>query len=103
VFYPDVISTAAGDLPTLHPAEIIRNIYLGKGEEKRMFLEIFQEHNDLMKKLIVFIRKGYTKDTMQRYSACKKHIENYLLFSYQKKIPVQEVDHKFITGFEHYL
>jgi len=66
-----------------------------------MLLDIFQEHNDQMKNLI---GKGYTKGTMQRYNACKNHIENYLLFSYKKKdIPVQEVDHKFITGFDHYL
>jgi len=82
-------------------AKIIRDIYFGKGEEQRMLVEIFQDHNDQMKKLI---GKGYTKGTMQRYNACKKHIENYLLFSYHKKdIPVQEVDHKFITGLEHYL
>ncbi|CAM4070969.1 site-specific integrase [Gillisia limnaea] len=82
-------------------SKIIRDIYFGKGEEQRMLMEIFQEHNDQMKKLI---GKGYTKGTMQRYNACKAHIENYLLYSYKKKdIPVQEVDHKFITGFEHYL
>ncbi len=82
-------------------SKIIRDIYFGKGEEERMLMEIFQEHNDQMKKLI---GKAYTKGTMQRYDACKNHIENYLQFSYKKKdIPVQEVDHKFITGFDHYL
>lgn len=83
-------------------AKIIKDIYFGKGEEElRMLVEIFQEHNDGMEKLI---GKGYSKGTLQRYNACKKHIEEYLLFSYKKKdIPVQEVDHKFITGFDHYL
>lgn len=83
-------------------AKIIKNIYFGKvEEEERMLLEIFQEHNDGMEKLI---GKGYTKGTMQRYNACKKHIEEYLLFSYKKKdIPVQKVDHKFITGLDYYL
>jgi integrase len=81
--------------------KIINDIYFGKGEEERMLMEIFQEHNDQMKKLI---GKGYTKGTMQRYDACKNHIENYLQFSYKKKdIPVKDVDHKFITGFDHYL
>ncbi|WP_034893771.1 site-specific integrase [Gillisia sp. Hel_I_29] len=81
--------------------KIINDIYFGKGEEERMLMEIFQEHNDQMKKLI---GKGYTKGTMQRYDACKNHIENYLQFSYKKKdILVKDVDHKFITGFDHYL
>lgn len=66
-----------------------------------MLMEIFQEYNDEMRSLI---GKDYTKSTMQRYNACKKHIENYLLFAYQKKdIPVQDVDYKFSTGFDHYL
>ena len=82
-------------------AKIIKDIYFGKEEEQRMLLEIFQEHNDDMQKLI---GKGYTKGTLQRYNACKKHIEDYVLFSYKKKdIPAQDVDYKFITGFDHFL
>ena len=82
-------------------ARIIRDEYFGKEEEPHMLIEIFQQHNDEMERLI---GKGYTKGTMQRYKACKKHIEEYLLYTYKKKdIPVQEVDHKFITGFEYYM
>lgn len=83
-------------------AKIIRDDYLGNGaEQQRMLLEIFEEHNNEMERLI---GKGYTKGTMQRYKACKKHIEDYLWFAYKKRdIPVQDVDHKFVTGFEHYM
>ena len=66
-----------------------------------MLVEIFQNHNDEMEKLI---GKGYTKGTLQRYNACKQHIENYLAFRGKTKdIPVEDVDHQFITGFDHYL
>ena len=66
-----------------------------------MLLEIFRDHNDQMEKLI---GKGYTKGTLQRYNACKNHIEEFLAFHYRvKDIPVEEVDHKFITGFDHFL
>lgn len=82
-------------------AKLIRDIYFGKGEEERMLIEIFQQHNDEMERLI---GKGFTKGTMQRYKACKKHIEDFLWFAYKKRdIPVQNVDHKFVTGFEHYM
>ena len=82
-------------------AQIIKDIYLGKEEEQRMLMEIFQEHNDQMKSLI---GKGFTNGTMQRYNACKEHIQNYLLSHYKKEdIPVGDVDYAFITGFEHYL
>ena len=82
-------------------ARIIKDIYFGKEEKQYMLVEIFQDHNDDMEKLI---GKGYTKGTLQRYNACKKHIEDYLAFRYKTKdMPVEEVDHKFITGFDHYL
>ncbi|MBI6117612.1 site-specific integrase [Salegentibacter maritimus] len=82
-------------------ARIIKDIYLGKEEKQYMLVEIFQDHNDEMEKLI---GKGYTKGTLQRYNACKKHIEDYLAFRYRSKdIPVEDVDHQFITGFDHFL
>ncbi len=82
-------------------ATTIKDIYLGKVEKQFMLLEIFQDHNDQMKSLI---GKGFTKGTLQRYNACKKHIEEFLAFRGKAKdIPVEEVDHKFITGFDHYL
>ena len=82
-------------------ATAIKDIYLGKEEKQYMLLEIFQDHNDQMKSLI---GKGFTKGTLQRYNACKQHIEDYLAFRGKgKDIPVVDVDHKFITGFDHYL
>ena len=66
-----------------------------------MLIEIFQDHNNEMEKLI---GKRYTKGTLQRYNACKQHIEDYLGFRWKvKDIPVEQVDHSFITGFDHYL
>ena len=66
-----------------------------------MLLEIFDDHNDQMEKLV---GKGYTRGTLQRYNACKRHIEDYLAFRGKAKdIPVEDVDHKFITGFDHFL
>ncbi|MDT0689957.1 site-specific integrase [Salegentibacter sp. F188] len=82
-------------------ATTIKEIYLGKEEKQYMLQEIFQDHNDDMEKLI---GKGFTKGTLQRYNACKKHIEDYLEFRGKAKdIPVEDVDHKFITGFDHFL
>lgn len=82
-------------------AAAVRDIFQGKEEEPRMLMEVFQEHNDQMKKLI---GKGFTKGTMQRYNACKEHIQNYILYRYKKKdFPVKNVDYNFIAGFEHYL
>ncbi|PRX52246.1 site-specific integrase [Salegentibacter salegens] len=82
-------------------AKIVKDIYMGKGEKQYMLVEIFQDHNDDMEKLI---GKGYTKGTLQRYNACKKHIEDYIAFRFKTKdLPVEDVDHQFIVGFNHYL
>lgn len=82
-------------------ATAIKDIYLGKEAKQYMLLEIFQDHNDQMQSLV---GKGYTKGTLQRYSACKQHIDDYLVFRGKSKdIPVEEVDHKFITGFDYFL
>ena len=82
-------------------ATTIKEIYLGKEEKQYMLVEIFRDHNKEMESLI---GKGFTKGTLQRYNACKKHIEDYLEFRYKvKDIPVEDVDHQFITGFDHFL
>ena len=68
---------------------------------KKMLLEIFQEHNDEVESLI---GKGFSPGTAERYRTCKKHVTEYIRKKYKKNdIPVQDVDHKFITGFEYYL
>lgn len=82
-------------------AKAIRDVYLGKGSNDKMLVQIFQEHNDKVEKLV---GKDFAAGTLERYRTAKKHIENYILQEYKvKDISVKEVDHKFITGFEYYL
>ncbi len=82
-------------------AEIVKNIYLGRSDKRRMLLEIFQEHNKKVEKLI---GKDFAPGTVTRYKTAKKHIEDYIIFQFNvKDISVKEVDFKFIKGFEYYL
>lgn len=82
-------------------ASIIKNIYLGKEGKEWMVLEIFQDHNTEMESLI---GKGFTKGTLQRYNAAKKHVSDYIKHAYHRNdLPVKKVDHKFITGLEFFL
>lgn len=79
----------------------IRDVLLGKDKTRKMLLEIFQEHNDKVDSLI---GKDFAAGTAERYRTCKKHVGDYIKHKYKKNdIPVQQVDHKFITGFEYYL
>ncbi len=86
---------------TSYSAEKIRNYYLGKNEANKMLLEIFKEHNKQVEKLV---GKDFAPGTAERYRTAKKHVENYVKLEYNAEdIPVKDVDHKFITGFEYYL
>lgn len=82
-------------------AQKIKNIYLGKDIKHKMLLEIFQEHNDKVDKLI---GKDFAAGTAERYKTARKHVKDYISKEYNvKDIPVKDVDHTFITGFEYYL
>lgn len=82
-------------------AATIRNVYQGKDENKKMILEIFENHNLQMEKLI---GKDYALGTSERYKTAKKHLSHYILYEYKvKDFPVTEINNKFIKGFEYYL
>ncbi|PHR12815.1 MAG: recombinase [Aequorivita sp.] len=86
---------------SLVTAEKIKNIYLGKNKKYKMLLEIFQDHNNKVEKLI---GKDFAAGTAERYRTAKKHLGEYILKEYgNNDIPVKDVDHTFISGFEYYL
>lgn len=87
------------DLPLT--SESLRDAYLGKDKKYKMLLDIFQEHNNQVDNLI---GKDYAEGTAERYRTARKHLADYLRIEHRKKdIPVQYVDHAFISGFEYYL
>lgn len=79
----------------------LRDAYLGKDKTQKMLLEIFQEHNTEVESLI---GKDFAAGTAERYRTCKKHVASFIKTTYKKNdIPVQNIDHRFITGLEYYL
>ncbi|RXP45607.1 site-specific integrase [Lutibacter sp. HS1-25] len=79
----------------------IRDFYLGKNDNKKMVIAIFEDHNNQVEKLV---GKDFAPGTAERYKTAKMHVENYIKKEYNvDDIPVKDVDHKFITGFEYYL
>lgn len=84
-----------------YSAEKIKNQYLGIGENQKMLLEIFKEHNKQVEKLV---GKDFAAGTAERYNTAKMHVEDYIKMDYGlNDIPIKDVDNKFITGFEYYL
>lgn len=88
----------AGKLVT---TKALSNAFQGIGEKQWSLLELFQDHNDKMKKLV---GKDFSALTLERYNAALKHVETYCKCQYRNtEYPLSGVDHKFITGFEYYL
>lgn len=84
-----------------YTATDLRDVLLGKDKTKMMLLEIFQEHNDKVESLI---GKDFSAGTAERYRTCKKHVGEFIKKKYKKNdIPVKDVNHQFINGFEYYL
>lgn len=79
----------------------LKESYLGLDKPSKMLLEIFQEHNDQVESLV---GRDFAEGTAERYRTAKSHLSEYLQRELRKKdIPVQQVDHAFISGFEYYL
>ena len=82
-------------------AQDITDTYLGKRKKQWMLLEIFQNHNDEMASLV---GTEYSSGTLQRYKTAFKHTKHFISYKYNRKdIPVEKVNHGFITGLEHFL
>ncbi len=79
----------------------LKNLYLGKKEKPKMLLEVFDEHNKQMEKLIGI---EFALGTYKRYFTTRNHIYEYVKEAYGKEdIPVRDVNLKFIRGFEYFL
>ncbi|HWJ25212.1 MAG TPA: phage integrase SAM-like domain and Arm DNA-binding domain-containing protein, partial [Flavisolibacter sp.] len=82
--------------------DTIKNRFLGIGEERpRMLVEIIQQHNDSIKKLIGL---DYSRPTWVKYNTTQKHVSDFLAWKYGKEdIPIKELNYEFITDFDFYL
>ncbi|MFZ0488736.1 MAG: site-specific integrase [Salegentibacter sp.] len=79
----------------------IKDVYLGKGDNKKSILEMFEEHNGRMEKLV---GKEYSFRTLQRYKTTKKHLGAFISANFRTKdYPVKDIDTKFINSFIYYL
>lgn len=84
----------------INPMEVKRK-FLGLDEEHKMFLQVFQEHNDKCRELI---GKDYAKVTISRFDTCLKYMKEMTLKKYRiKDIPLKEVNNAFIQDYIHFL
>ncbi|MDO6603181.1 site-specific integrase [Arenibacter palladensis] len=79
----------------------VKDKYLGKDAKLKMLIQLFDEHNQQMEKLVGI---EFALGTYKRYHTTRSHVAEYVKSEYQKNdIPVRDVDLKFIKGFEYFL
>lgn len=82
-------------------ARKVRDLYLGKESKPVLLLEIFQNHNNQVNKLV---GRDFAPGTAERYKTARKHVGDYIKSEYNvDDICVKDVNHNFINGFEYYL
>lgn len=86
-----------------HPFTVhdVKDKYLGKDAKLKMLIQLFDEHNQQMEKLVGI---EFALGTYKRYHTTRSHVAEYILSEYRKNdIPIRDVDLKFIKGFEYFL
>lgn len=82
-------------------AEKIKRKYTGEDEKRRMLLEVFDEHNNDLEKLV---DKDFVKATLTKYKTVRKKTAEYIQFRFKKPdVYLESIDYAFVTGLEMYL
>lgn len=82
-------------------AKGIRDEFIGANTNKKLILEMFDEHNQRMEKLV---GREFSFRTLQRYKTTKKHLQKFIISNYNSgDQPIHQVDVKFINSFIYYL
>lgn len=82
-------------------AEKIKNEFLGIGPKHTTLLQLFEKHNEDVKKLVNI---SISKATYQKYERTKRHLASFMQNKYNiSDIALQEINHMFISDFNIYL
>jgi site-specific recombinase XerD len=79
-------------------ADAIKNLLLGKDEDKRTILTIFKEHND---QIAALVGADFAAGTLERYETSLKHTQEYIKWKYNEDdFDIKKLDFEFISQFE---
>lgn len=82
-------------------AEEIKNKFTGVPDERRTLLQVFDDHNKDIERLI---GKDYVKATLTKYKTIRGKVAEYILHKYKKNDTyLDTLEYGFVTGFEKYL
>ncbi|TVP44021.1 MAG: site-specific integrase [Mongoliibacter sp.] len=82
-------------------AESIKNTLIGKSEDRKLILEIFETHNKEMEALV---GKEFAPGTMERYRTSLEHTRSFIRWKYGKDdMELKYLDYEFISQYSFWL
>jgi len=82
-------------------ANKVKNFLLGKDiQDCKTLLEVYNEHVEEIKALV---GKKYAKGTLKRYKSALVSLEDYLKSKGIVDIPLDKLNHQFVTNYEFFL
>ncbi|MBC7758153.1 MAG: site-specific integrase [Phormidesmis sp. FL-bin-119] len=82
-------------------AENLKNRFIGKADQIKTLLSVFEDHNLKMKSLV---GKEFEKSTLQRYETALMHTRDFMKWKYNiSDLPVSKINFEFLNEFEYYL
>lgn len=82
-------------------SDSLKDFLTGKGEEKRMLLEIFKKHNEEIHELI---GKDYAYKTFQKYRTTFGHTQEFIKWKYEvADLEIKTLNYEFVKDFSSWL
>lgn len=82
-------------------AENIKNTLLGKSDDRKFILEVFQKHNEQLEALV---GKDFAPGTLERYKTSLQHTRSFIQWKFGKDdIDIQSLNYEFISDYEFWL
>ncbi len=80
---------------------ILRDMLLGKYNEYKFLINVFEKHNSLIKREV---GSGYSQDTIERYNISIERLKSFILEEYKAEdIRLDKLDHAFIMKYNIFL
>ena len=97
----EIFQNQVNDEMDIVSALTIRDEFIGTNKSRKLILEMIEEHNLRMKRLV---GKDYSFRTLQRYKTTKKHLAKYNKESFGLvDYPLKKIDVKYVNGFIYFL
>ncbi|TLU92010.1 phage integrase SAM-like domain and Arm DNA-binding domain-containing protein [Dyadobacter sediminis] len=82
-------------------AESVKNVLVGSAGKPKMILEIFQDHNDKMSRLV---GTDFAPGTLERYKTSFEHTKEFIRYKYKTAdLEIEKLDYDFIADYEFWM